>query len=95
MSDLSQLLGDRVCLFFVNGRFGDGLSERTVTTDAIVELLTAHSRSLPAYMDQSVLLEELDVRQNEVLDRLAELNARVEALVKECLVARDQKSGDE
>ncbi len=41
-------------------------------------------------MDQSALLEDLDLRQNGVLDRLAELNASVEALLKECLATRDQ-----
>ncbi|MCO6455974.1 MAG: hypothetical protein J5I93_11810 [Pirellulaceae bacterium] len=30
------------------------------------------------------LLEELDLRQNEVLAQLDELNARVEQLIKEC-----------
>jgi hypothetical protein len=40
-------------------------------------------------MDQSALLDDLDRRQNEVLDRLAELNARVEALLQECMTARE------
>ena len=34
-------------------------------------------------MDQSALLEDLDRRQNEVLGQFAELNARIEALLKE------------
>lgn len=34
-------------------------------------------------MDSSSLLDELDRRQNEVLDQLAALNARIEALVSE------------
>jgi hypothetical protein len=41
-------------------------------------------------MEQFALLEDLDQRQNSVLDRLSELNASIEALLKECLVARDQ-----
>jgi hypothetical protein len=30
------------------------------------------------------LLDELDLRQNDVLTQLDELNARVESLIKEC-----------
>jgi hypothetical protein len=41
-------------------------------------------------MDQRELIEDLDTRQNDVLDRLAELNARVESLLNECLAARDE-----
>jgi hypothetical protein len=41
-------------------------------------------------MDQRDLIEDLDTRQNDVLDRLAELNARVESLLNECLAARDE-----
>ena len=41
-------------------------------------------------MDQRALIEDLDTRQNDVLDRLAELNARVESLLNECLAARDE-----
>jgi hypothetical protein len=41
-------------------------------------------------MDQHDLIENLDTRQNDVLDRLAELNARVESLLNECLAARDE-----
>ena len=41
-------------------------------------------------MDERALIEDLDARQNTVLDRLAELNARVESLLNECLAARDQ-----
>ena len=41
-------------------------------------------------MDQRDLIEDLDTRQNHVLDRLAELNARVESLLNECLAARDE-----
>lgn len=40
-------------------------------------------------MDERALIEDLDARQNTVLDRLAELNARVESLLGECLRARD------
>jgi hypothetical protein len=31
------------------------------------------------------LLEELDARQNELLDQLDELNARIEQVLQECL----------
>lgn len=41
-------------------------------------------------MDQSKLLEELDQRQNDVLDQLATLNSRIEAFLQECLAERDQ-----
>jgi hypothetical protein len=41
-------------------------------------------------MEHPDLIEDLDKRQNEVLDRLAELNARVESLLNECLAARDE-----
>jgi hypothetical protein len=41
-------------------------------------------------MDQSALLDDLDRRQNAVLEHLDALNASVEALLKECLVAREQ-----
>ena len=34
------------------------------------------------------LLEELDARQNEILDQLEELNARIERVLKECLPAK-------
>jgi hypothetical protein len=43
-------------------------------------------------MDQAALLEDLDQRQNAVLEQLAELNASVEALLKECLSTREQAS---
>jgi hypothetical protein len=34
------------------------------------------------------LLEELDARQNEILDQLEELNTRIERVLKECLPAK-------
>ena len=34
------------------------------------------------------LLEELDTRQNEILDQLEELNARIERVLKECMPAK-------
>ena len=40
-------------------------------------------------MDQAALLEDLDKRQNDVLARLAELNATIEKLLKECLATRE------
>jgi hypothetical protein len=39
-------------------------------------------------MDQPTTIEELDHRQDHVLQQLAELNARVEALVGACLKER-------
>ena len=41
-------------------------------------------------MDQAAFLEDLDRRQNAVMDQLADLNVSIEALLKECLAARDQ-----
>jgi hypothetical protein len=41
-------------------------------------------------MEHSALLDDLDQRQSAVLDRLTELNEKIEALLKECLTARDQ-----
>ncbi|MFN0020522.1 MAG: hypothetical protein ACKVP0_19870 [Pirellulaceae bacterium] len=35
------------------------------------------------------LLEELDSRQNEILDQLEELNARIERVLKECMPAKE------
>lgn len=35
------------------------------------------------------LLEELDTRQNEILDQLEELNARIERTLRECLPAKE------
>ena len=37
--------------------------------------------------EQRTLLEEIDARQDEVLEKLAELNERVESLLRECLAA--------
>ena len=37
---------------------------------------------------QCSLLDELDQRQNEVLDELDNLNARIEGLLEECLESR-------
>jgi hypothetical protein len=34
------------------------------------------------------LLEELDTRQNEILDQLEALNARIERTLRECLPAK-------
>lgn len=36
------------------------------------------------------LLEELDARQNEILDQLEALNARLERVLKECLPKEPQ-----
>jgi hypothetical protein len=41
-------------------------------------------------MDQAALLDDLDQRQNAVLEQLAALNTSIETLLKECLAARDQ-----
>lgn len=45
--------------------------------------------------NQASLIDELESRQNDVLDRIAELNARVEDLLNECLVARDARLKEE
>jgi hypothetical protein len=37
------------------------------------------------------LLEELDARQNEILDQLEELNSRIERVLKECVPAKDEQ----
>lgn len=42
----------------------------------------------PASTSSQSLLEELDARQNEVLDQLDELNAQVERVLKECVPAK-------
>jgi hypothetical protein len=38
------------------------------------------------------LLEELDARQNELLDELDQLNVRIEQVLQECLPWRGDKS---
>lgn len=40
------------------------------------------------HAERRSLLQELDTRQDEVLQQLDELNARVEALLKNCLTDR-------
>jgi hypothetical protein len=45
-------------------------------------------------MDQRTSAEELDHRQDHVLQQLAELNARVESLVNVYLRARDPRARD-
>mgnify|MGYP005846924769 CR=1 FL=1 len=44
--------------------------------------------------DPQRLLEEIDARQDEVLEKLAELNERVESLLRECLAAFRSTSPD-
>lgn len=44
---------------------------------------------------EPTLLEELEMRQNEVLDQLDELNRRVECLLNECLQTRGGAWGGE
>ena len=41
-------------------------------------------------IDQRALVEDLDSRQNDVLRQLADLNDRIETLLNQCLVARQQ-----
>jgi hypothetical protein len=41
-----------------------------------------------ASISSQSLLEELDVRQNEILDQLEELNTRIERVLKECVPAK-------
>lgn len=40
---------------------------------------------------QRTLIDEIDDRQEALLNDLASLNARVEALLNECLAAREQQ----
>lgn len=40
---------------------------------------------------QRTLIDEIDDRQEALLNDLSSLNARVEALLNECLAARDQQ----
>ena len=35
------------------------------------------------------LLEELDLRQNDILDQLEKLNARIEGVLKQCLQSKN------
>ena len=42
-----------------------------------------------ASISSQSLLEELDTRQNEILDQLEELNARIEKVLQESLLARE------
>ena len=45
--------------------------------------------TMPASTSSQSLLEELDTRQNEVLEQLEELNARIERVLKECLLPNE------
>lgn len=40
--------------------------------------------------DPRALIEDIDIRQSDLLTRLADLNTRVESLMKEWLAAREQ-----
>ena len=44
---------------------------------------------MPEHTASFTLLQELDARQDEVLQQLDELNRRVESLLKSCLAERD------
>ena len=44
---------------------------------------------MPEPQDPRTLLQEIDARQDEVLEQLEKLNARAERLLKEILVWRD------
>lgn len=44
---------------------------------------------------QLTVIDEIDNRQNEVLNQLDELNARVEQLLKECTPNREQEEAVE
>ena len=43
---------------------------------------------------QRTLIDEIDDRQNELLEQLAALNTRVEELLNTCLQAREQERVD-
>lgn len=51
--------------------------------------LFAISSSMSASISSQSLLEELDARQNEVLEQLEQLNTRIERVLKECLLPKD------
>ncbi len=46
-------------------------------------------RTMTNPVEQLSLIDEIDRRQNEVLDRLDELNEQVESLLKKCLPAKE------
>jgi hypothetical protein len=50
--------------------------------------------SIPA-SEKRNLLEELDARQDDVLAQLDQLNARIEAVLNECLAGWSVKRDDE
>ena len=50
----------------------------------------AASAGMPVNRTNWSLLDELDARQTELLDQLAELDRRVEALLRECLAGRGE-----
>lgn len=45
--------------------------------------------------EKRTLLEELDARQDEVLEQLDQLNARIEAVLSECLTGWSAERHDE
>ena len=44
---------------------------------------------MSASISSQSLLEELDARQNEVLEQLDALNSRIERVLKECLLPKE------
>ena len=52
------------------------------------------SRRMSTPSNEGNLIDDLESRQNDVLDRLADLNSRVEGLLNECLQARENRLQD-
>ena len=44
---------------------------------------------MPEATSEQTLLEDLDIRQDQVLEALDELNARIEHLLNQCLATRE------
>ena len=63
-----------------------GLADHLPTEFRFFRLTSAMST---ASNSSQSLLEELDARQNEILDQLDELNARIERVLRECLPAKE------
>jgi len=71
-------------------RLGSGcLSRRWDSQSIYLELSSVAFPMSTASSSSQSLLEELDTRQNEILDQLDELNARIERVLKECLPAKE------
>jgi peptidoglycan hydrolase CwlO-like protein len=50
------------------------------------------STSAPAIMTAQALLEEIDARQNALLEELDRLNSQIEAILQSCLGVRGEET---